>query len=386
MGGAREQADRILERIHARLADLLPTDAVLADAHTHLGLDEDGQHLEVGTLLAEMDDFGVSRALVFPLNDPERRPAYRIPNDRVLEWAAGSGGRLVPLARLDLDEEPIAEARRCLARGARGIKLHPRAQAFTVDDRRLEPVFELAESERLPILIHAGRGMPPIGADLARVAERHPGAILILAHAAIVDQERICNLVAGMPNVFFDTSTWNVVDILNLFSRVAPEQVLWATDVPYGHHLSSLTVIAALLEELDAPEAIRRGVLGETLEGIIRGELPAALSDPIAPTAWALEHARQRIYVYLAAATPLLWTGQRDVIGITGLALGATLDSDGSLAGIGELIEAGIGVWETVEPGSPRSEILTIYRLFQLAQVACYAPQAAGRSYLCTSP
>ena len=122
----------------------------------------------------------------------------------------------MPLARLDLAESPIGEARRCLALGARGIKLHPRAQRFTVDDDRLEPVFALAEEHRLPVLIHAGRGMPPIGEHLADVAERHPGAILILAHAAIVDQERICDLVAGRPNVFFDTSTWGVSDLLNL--------------------------------------------------------------------------------------------------------------------------------------------------------------------------
>jgi predicted TIM-barrel fold metal-dependent hydrolase len=383
MDDAREHAERLLGRVRASLGTLLPADAVLADAHTHLGVDEDGMAMDLETLLGGMAEFGVTRALVFPLHEADRHPAYRAPNDRVLDWAARSGGRLVPLARLDLAEDPINEARRCLARGARGIKLHPRAQAFAVDDRRLEPVFELAEAERLPVLIHAGRGMPPIGADLARVAERHPGAILILAHAAIVDQERICRLMQGLPNVFFDTSTWNVVDIVNLLSLVAPEQVLWATDLPYGNHLTSLMVIAAVLDELGATEQVRRGVLGETLEGIVRGELPT-LSDPIAPSQWTLPHARQRVYTYLAAATPMLWTGHRDVIGVTGLALGATLDAGGELAPVGELIEAGTRVWEAQGSEFTRSDVMAVYRLFQLAQVACFAPVAAGRSYLCS--
>jgi hypothetical protein len=300
----------------------------------------------------------------------------------VIDWAAQSGGRLVPLARLDLDEHPIDEARRCLARGARGIKLHPRAQVFAVDDRRLEPVFELAESERLPVLIHAGRGMPPIGEALARVAERHPGAILILAHAAIVDQERICRRVSGLDNVFLDTSTWGVADVINLLSLVAPQQVLWATDAPYGHHLNSLVFIGAVLEELNAPEQIRRGILGETLEDLIRGKLPT-LSAPIAPSTWTLDHARQRVYAYLAAATSLLWTGQRDAIGVAGLAVGATLGAGAELAAVGELIEAGAALWASLAPGAPRSEVAPVYRLFQLAQVACFAPRAAGRSYLC---
>mgnify|MGYP003515766983 CR=1 FL=1 len=38
----------------------------------------------------------------------------------------------------------IDEAARCLDLGARGIKLHPRAQRFLLDDDRLAPVFKLA--------------------------------------------------------------------------------------------------------------------------------------------------------------------------------------------------------------------------------------------------
>ena len=43
-------------------------------------------------------------------------------------------------------------------RGARGIKLHPRAQRFLLNDERLAPVFSLAAERRVPILIHGGRG------------------------------------------------------------------------------------------------------------------------------------------------------------------------------------------------------------------------------------
>jgi predicted TIM-barrel fold metal-dependent hydrolase len=382
MPTAREDAQRLLWRAREHLDRLLPADAVIADAHTHLGVDEDGMALDLETLLAQMDAFGVRRALVFPLHEQDRHPGYRAPNDRVLRCAAESDGRLVPLARLDLAESPIEEARRCLELGARGIKLHPRAQAFTVDDDRLEPVFALAEEHRLPVLIHAGRGMPPIGEHLAQVAARHPGAILILAHAAIVDQERICTLVGGRPNVFFDTSTWGVVDIINLLSRVAPEQVLFATDVPYGNHLAALSVVGVVLEQLRAPQEARRAIFGETLEGLVAGNLPK-LSEPLAPRTWTLTHAQQRVYAYLAAATPLVWLRQRDVVGLAGLAAGACLgDSDG-LRGVGELVRTGQRLWDEIAPEATRAEIQDVVRLFQLAQAACFAPDAASRSYLC---
>ena len=95
--------------------------------------------------------------------------------------------RIVPFVRLDLEENPIAEAIRCLDLGARGIKLHPRAQKFSVGDERLEPVFALAVERDVPILIHGGRGLPPIGDHLARLVDRYADVRLIIAHAGIAD-------------------------------------------------------------------------------------------------------------------------------------------------------------------------------------------------------
>ena len=379
--GVRADADRLLDRAGRGVLRLLPRDPWLADAHTHLGVDEDGMTLDLETALQEMRAWNVRRALVFPLHEADREPAYRAPNDRVLGWAAESGGLLVPLARLDLAESPIEEARRCLALGARGIKLHPRAQKFTVDDDRLEPVFSLAEEHRLPVLIHAGRGMPPIGEHLAKVAARHPGAILILAHAAIVDQERICDLVAGTPNVFFDTSTWGVSDLLNLLSRVAPQQIMWATDTPYGNHLVSLALIGSILDEIGASEEVRRGIFGGTLEGILEGETPA-MSDPIAPATWELTHAAQRVYTYLAAATPLIWMRLADTLGVSGLAAGACRSNE-AVAELEELVTTACRLWEDVGPEPTRGEVWSVARLFQLSQIACFCPTAARRSYLC---
>jgi predicted TIM-barrel fold metal-dependent hydrolase len=380
-------ADRLVARHRAHLRELLPPDPWIGDAHTHLGLDEDGMRLDLGSSLAMMEEWGVRRALVFPLHEADRHPAYRVPNDRVLDWAARSDGRLVPLARLDLAEDPIAEARRAIARGARGIKLHPRAQAFTVDDERLEPVFALAEEARLPVLIHAGRGMPPIGAHLAAVAQRHPGAILILAHAAIVDQERIADLTAGHANVFFDTSTWSVFDILALLARVAPEQVLFATDVPYGNHLSALTLIAAVLEQIGASEAIRRGVMGETLEGILRGELPV-LSAPLAPPLVELSPVNLRLAGYLSSSIPMLWLRQRDVIGMLGLAAGVC-EGDPALEPLHELIVAAGELWEATPLdgnggwGPGHGSLRDALRLLQLAHVLAVTPRALERLHAC---
>ncbi len=63
---------------------------------------------------------------------------------------------------------------------------------------RWQEVFALAESAKVPILIHAGRGLPPLAEGLADLALRYPGAALILAHGAICDQG-ILTIAPGRP-------------------------------------------------------------------------------------------------------------------------------------------------------------------------------------------
>src|SRR5580658_8835627 len=142
--------ERALAPFEAEVAHLRPAQAEVIDAHTHLGLDEDGRSLTLEQLLSQLDRAEARRACVFPLHDPERRPSYSVPNDRVLEWAGESAGRLVPFCRLDPTEGPLEEAERCLAAGARGIKLHPRAQDFVFDGGEMDEVFALAEQAKVP--------------------------------------------------------------------------------------------------------------------------------------------------------------------------------------------------------------------------------------------
>src|SRR5205823_6152258 len=140
---------------------------------------------------------------------------------RVLGWAGESDGMLLPFCRLDLTDGPLAEAERCLDAGARGIKLHPRAQRFDFGERGLDPVFALAAERRVPILIHAGRGLPAIARDLRALVERHPEAQLILAHCAIADLEEIALTLRDHPNVCYDTSVWSTTDVPSLLGFAA---------------------------------------------------------------------------------------------------------------------------------------------------------------------
>ncbi|MEA2143335.1 MAG: uncharacterized protein QOI64_1765, partial [Solirubrobacteraceae bacterium] len=121
-------ADDLLMPWSEQTMGLLPP-VSLFDAHTHIGVnDPDGFTCTAEELLATLAPTR-ARAVVFPMQEPS---GYAAANDHVLAAAADSGDRLVAFCRLDprAQEDPVAEARRCLAAGARGIKLHPRAERF----------------------------------------------------------------------------------------------------------------------------------------------------------------------------------------------------------------------------------------------------------------
>ncbi len=103
----------------------------LYDAHTHIGADDpDGMRQTAGELVASLERVQ-ARAVVFPMHEPT---GYPLANDRVLEAADASAGRLVAFCRVDPHAHALPEARRCLDAGARGIKLHPRAEQFTLSE------------------------------------------------------------------------------------------------------------------------------------------------------------------------------------------------------------------------------------------------------------
>jgi uncharacterized protein len=371
-----ERAQRLVGQYGEEARQAIPAGADLFDAHVHVGRDIDGFVASYEDLMAFLARDGVRGAFAFCMDEPDREPAFRAPNDRTLEAAERSGGVLVPFVRLDLAASPIEEATRCLDRGARGIKLHPRAQGFLLNDERLAPVFALAAERRVPILIHGGRGLPPIANHLARLVDSFPGAQLIIAHAGIADLAGLSEAFGGRPGVYFDTSVWSPIDLLDMFQRVSPEQVLYASDFPDGQQPGSLllSVRTARLAGLDDDQVL--DMLGRSAMRIASGGAAPELSPPNGRSTLSQPLTFARIHHYLTMATPLLWTQQLDTIGVLGLALNACRERDGHAEErerIAELISCARDLWRTVpetETDAERSEIRRLtFRLVHVADI-----------------
>ena len=249
-----------LETVRAQVPGL-----ELFDAHTHLGQnDPDGFRQSPEELLQSLRGAGACGCFVFPMHEPD---GYRRANDFVIDVAADSGGLLVPFCRVKPGDDALAEAERALARGAKGIKLHPRAEQFTLDHPDLPRLFALAHERTLPILIHAGRGIPALGEHVIAHAAEYPNARVILAHAAVSDLAWIWRACPDLPNVLFDSAWWICQDLTTLFSLVPPAQILFASDAPYG--LTGVSAASQLRLALQAgltPEQVAMIASGQSLQ------------------------------------------------------------------------------------------------------------------------
>jgi predicted TIM-barrel fold metal-dependent hydrolase len=373
---AVERARRLLSGYDEELRRAIPQGADLFDAHVHVGRDIDGFVAPYDELMSFLGRYGVGRAFAFCMDEPDREPAFRAANDRTLAAAERSGGVLIPFVRLDLGQEPVEEATRCLDLGARGIKLHPRSQGFLLNDERLAPVFALAAERRVPILIHGGRGLPPIAVNLRRLVDAYPEAQLIIAHGGIADLAALSEAFGGRAGVFFDTSVWSPIDLLDMFQRVSPEQVLYASDYPYGQQPGSLFISLRTARLAGLSEEQVTDMLGRSAARIADGEPPLEPTPPNGRRTLEQPITFARIHHYLAMATPLLWTRQTDTIGVLGLALNACSERDGfedERERIADLLACARDLWRTLPETESEAERVELgrvtFRLIHLADI-----------------
>ena len=193
---------------------------------------------------------------------------YAAANDHVLAAAAASGDRLVAFCRVDPHaaggpdrrDPPLPRRRRTAGSSCTRA---PSASASTSPSCARSS--RSPTSEHLPILLHAGRGIPALGAHVLEFAQEFPRARFILAHCAVSDLAWIWQRIHEYPNVFFDTSWFSATDQLAVYSHIPPGQILFATDIPFG--TPQLAVIGSLRCALQA------GLTPAQLESVMGGQI-----------------------------------------------------------------------------------------------------------------
>jgi predicted TIM-barrel fold metal-dependent hydrolase len=166
------------------------------------------------------------------------------------------------------------EARR--ADGARGIKLHPAAQRFYPDDKRLSPVYARATELGWPVIFHSGAfALGPAATDQATLRyfppllKAFPDLTIVLGHMGFGDFDTCAAIAADFPNAMFDCCfTVNGTDpapaisdeeAAAAFRKVGTDRVMFGSDYPWFDP----ALDAARIERLPLSDAEKRSVLYE---------------------------------------------------------------------------------------------------------------------------
>lgn len=237
----------------------------LYDTHTHVGrARHSGRRFSADQLLAEMDRFGVDRAVVipFPVVDDYRREhdeiaaAVRAHPDRLVGAAC-----LSPFVPLEAFQD---EVRRCAEElGFRALKLQPKYQAINPVSSRSDFFFEAAVRHDLTVIAHTGDGLPLSAPSLfIAPARRFPELRLVLGHAggSIFFLEAI---VAAQvcPNIHIELSTLMPNHVLDVLGHVPSDRLLAGSDLP-----ECLETEMSKILGLPIPESDKRNILWNTAE------------------------------------------------------------------------------------------------------------------------
>jgi predicted TIM-barrel fold metal-dependent hydrolase len=176
----------------------------------------------------------------------------RVTNDEVLEFAATNADIAIPFASLDpRRKDAVEEARRLIAKGARGLKLHPPAQQFFPNDRIAYPLYEVFQEARLPVVFHTGHsgfgtGMRGGGGfrlkygdpmPIDDVAVDFPDMPIIMAHPSFPWQDEALSICLHKPQVYIDLSGWSPKyfspALVQFANTLLSRKVLFGSDYPW---------------------------------------------------------------------------------------------------------------------------------------------------------
>jgi len=221
-----------------------------------------------------MDELGVDLSVVFTYAGLLRpTPAA---NDSLARFVGSSPERLVAFATVDpRDPGAAAEIERCLdEHGMAGVKLHPWLQGFSAHEPGLDAVCEVAGRRGVPVLFHDGT--PPFSTplQLASLAKRHPGTIVVLGHGGLHDlwREAIA-AVETTPNVHLCMCATPPYAMRAIVERCPLDRLLFGTDAGLVPEVVQryVTLRIRQLDGLGLTEEQRRAILVENPRRLLAG-------------------------------------------------------------------------------------------------------------------
>jgi predicted TIM-barrel fold metal-dependent hydrolase len=249
-------------------------DLDIVDIHGHIGRCEFGlPDLSLEGLIGVMDRVGVRQVIVShtrclgaemaAANDGVGEAILRYP-ERMLGYIA-----VFPADAAAIRREVERRARQ---QGFVGLKLH-NVNGFAYDDDGYLPAYEIADAQRMPVLLHTWAGASEM-AQIRKLAARFPAISFILAHAGAGGAvEPYLAIAREYANIYCDLTL--SVSPTGLVARLVGElgaaRIVWGSDV---YFLSQTQQIGKALGARIGEDDLRQ-ILGGNARRILARRRPA---------------------------------------------------------------------------------------------------------------
>ncbi len=238
----------------------------LVDAHCTIG---EGRvaALSADELVELLDANGVEAAVVGP---PDRclAVANREGNDFVLEACRRHPDRLIGFATVNpwYGEAAVAELRRAVGAGLRGLILQPPLQGYVLLDPLVDPVVAVAAELGLPVWAPTGKPFQALPLQLTELARRFPDVNFLMGHMGHTDfWIEAVPAAAAVPNIYAEISYKQPHVIMDAVAQLGPGRVVFGSDAPFN----DLRLEVEKLRETELDDRARELVGAETLLSLL---------------------------------------------------------------------------------------------------------------------
>jgi predicted TIM-barrel fold metal-dependent hydrolase len=212
-------------------------------------------------LMYDMDRLGIDKCVVLgwalmPMNsydpfaaDYVHEMVSQYPDRLIGFYTANPTGGVAEVRRIEHAVKDL---------GLRGVKMLPSYNFIKLNDRRIWPIYEIAEELQLPVVIHTGWSSLPKGKMLEfdhplfleDVALDFPNLKIIAAHTGFQWVEETMFWMAKTPNIYSDfaywaetTPVWRIAQVFSFAKMLGVmDRFLWGSDYPFVDFATGLEV------------------------------------------------------------------------------------------------------------------------------------------------
>lgn len=215
-------------------------------------------------LLADMDNNGISKAVIQQINPPNQNSADMMENIVTQNERLYTFGSIHPF-----DNDIDGKIKHYMDLHINGWKLNPHVCGFSIDCKESLALIEKLSKTGFPILCCSGLGLPQnvlstnipsrqtkkdvLNQKLDKfelILNTFPDTKFILAHSGCYEFENMVHLLQNHQNVYTDISIQPATHIKTLIDTVGTEKILFGTDYPFvTQAFSILSVLRATKNE-----------------------------------------------------------------------------------------------------------------------------------------